>query len=124
MHVFSRDVICGFSQTRVTFSNRPNCVFVPATGLAESIQVGHRGSTVAYDRIGGSYQATRGIAARWRPRRSPRLGLYPDNGSNDVLHTGAPDPPNLSCGADVGDGIAVDQYEVGPSAGFDHASVV
>jgi len=41
-----------------------------------------------------------------------------------VLHTGAPDPPNLSCGSDVGDWIAVDQHEVGPSAGFDHASVV
>jgi hypothetical protein len=27
---------------------------------------------------------------------------------DSVLHTGAPDPPNLSCGADVGDGIAVD----------------
>jgi hypothetical protein len=65
-----------------------------------------------------------GIAALRRPRRCPHHGLYPGNGSNDVLHTGAPDPPNLSCGADVGDGIAIDQYEVGPSAGFDHASVV
>src|ERR1700733_13981035 len=45
-------------------------------------------------------------------------------GGDPVLHTGAPDPPNLSCGANVGDGIAVDQHEVGPSAGLDHASVV
>jgi hypothetical protein len=37
-----------------------------------------------------------GIAARRRPRRSPHLGLYPDNGSDDVLHTSAPDPPNQS----------------------------
>src|ERR1700761_772907 len=41
-----------------------------------------------------------------------------------VLHAGAPDPPNLSGSADVGDGIAVDQHEVGPSARFDHASIV
>ena len=50
--------------------------------------------------------------------------LYPDDGSDDVLHTRAPHPPNLSRGADVGDGIAVDQHEVGPSSVFDHASVV
>src|ERR1700749_3486177 len=31
-----------------------------------------------------------------------------------VLHTGTPDPANLSCGADVGDGVAADQYELGP----------
>jgi hypothetical protein len=41
-----------------------------------------------------------------------------------VFHATAPDPPNLSCGADVGDGIAVDQHGVGPSAGIDRAPVV
>ena len=53
---------------------------------------------------------------KWRLRAAA-------DGSDDVLHAGAPDPPNSSGDADVGDGIAVDQYEVGPSAGFDHASV-
>ena len=58
----------------------------------------------------------------WPSMTAP--GLDPDNGSDDVLHTSAPDPPNLSCCANVGDGIAVDQYEVGSSAGFDRAPVV
>ena len=58
------------------------------------------------------------------PAAASKNPLYPDNGFDVVLHTSAPHPPNLSRRADVGDGIAVDQYEVGPSAGFDHASVV
>src|ERR1700722_6190723 len=45
-------------------------------------------------------------------------------GDDPVLHTGAPNPPNQSRGADVGDGIAIDQHEVGPWSGFDYASGV
>jgi hypothetical protein len=64
------------------------------------------------------------LLVKTRLRAGSQSPVYPGNGSDDVLHTSAPDPPNLSRRADVGDGIAVDQYEVGPSAGFDRAPVV